>query len=237
MLVHLPIPPFFLANKWLEKKLVQHVLILAADFLGPFVVNGFQSLNALSLTTNKPFSKDRDGLQLGEAAAVILLGSNQVGKYFLKNVNLFNEGHALTRPNPNGEGLKMIYQSFLPQKTLPDLVIAHGTGTIHNDIAEDNAITNTFGDRERAPPITNTKWSIGHTLGSSGAMDLIAACESIQTQNCFEIANTSEIDPQFKAKYLNKNSQHRFPKRIKSVIVNSLGFGGITGALEIGEIA
>jgi hypothetical protein len=225
----------YLAHRWLEKKSVQSVLILAADFLGPFVVNGFQSLKALSETKNRPFAKDRDGLQLGEAAAAILLSQKISGRFLLKNTQLFNEGYGLTRPDPNGQGLNQIYRSFDPEKSLPDLLIAHGTGTLHNDVAEDCVIAATFGAGKRGPPVTNTKWSIGHTLGASGAMDLIAACESIKNQTCFEIANTFEIDPRFQANYLTKNSQHLFPERIYSVIVNSLGFGGITGALEISK--
>lgn len=224
----------YLAHRWLEKKSVQSVLVLAADFLGPFVVHGFQSLNALSSTKNKPFSKDRDGMQLGEAAVAILLSRKLTGPLVLRNVRLFNEGYGLTRPNPNGEGLKEIYRWFEPGSS-PHLIIAHGTGTFHNDLAEDCAIAAAFGNERQRPPVTNTKWSIGHTLGASGAMDFIAACESMKSQTCFEIANTSEIDPGLKANYLIKNSKHLFPKKINSVIVNSLGFGGITGALEIGE--
>jgi len=224
----------YLANRWLKNKSVETVLVLAADLLGPFVINGFQSLKALSASKNRPFSKDRDGLQLGEAAAVILLSRKLKGDFILKHVGLFNEGYGLTRPDPDGQGLREIYGSFGLKKSPPHFVIAHGTGTLHNDAAEDRAIASAFGGVELGPPVSNTKWSIGHTLGASGAMDFIAACESMKTQTCFEIANTSEIDPSFRANYLRKNSKHLFPTQIHSVMVNSLGFGGITGALEIG---
>ena len=75
-----------------------------------------------------------------------------------------------------------------------DLVIAHGTGTPINDACEDRVFTELFR-AGAAPAVTATKGSIGHTLGASGAMDVIAACEALRRQRAFAITGARRIDP------------------------------------------
>ena len=220
-------------ESWLKQKRVEQVLVLACDRLGEFVFKGFQSLHALTQSTPRPFSKARDGLKLGEAATAILLGNDDrtdENTILIRGMGLNTEGYAVTRPSPSGESLKRAYQQ-IQNKHRPDLIIAHGTGTLLNDAAEDQCFSDLFG--EKSIPITGTKWCVGHTLAASAAMDIIAACEVLKSGQAFSLATTLESDPQLKGNYLHRNASLIIPNGISTVLVSSLGFGGIHAMAEL----
>jgi len=209
----------WLAKKWLEAGVVDSVVVAAAEEVGPFVLQGFHCLHALTASVAKPFSKERDGLQLGEAAAVMIF-SNRVSDVVVSGVAVDVEGHAVTRSAPSGESLKRAIHALNLDE--PDLILAHGTGTRLNDEIEDQIFFAEYGTR---PAITGSKWSIGHTLGASGAVDVILACEAIRRQTAFRLGNTEVADPNFRCRYLTQNSDVGVePSRI---LISSLGFGGI----------
>jgi hypothetical protein len=215
-----------LAQQWLNQREVTEVLVLATDLVGPFVYRGFECLRVLAPNGGRPFSQDRSGFYLGEAAAAIVLSSHEGGGAFLRGVGVDAEGFAITRPSQSGESLKRACRSINGFQS-PDLIIAHGTGTVVNDQIEDRVYTSLFPER---PFITGTKWCVGHTLGASGAVDVIAACEALRTQTAFRLATTSEIDPEFQGRYLHASSDLRDLPPISRVMISSLGFGGIHAA-------
>lgn len=219
---------------------VDSALIIAADLVGPFIYKGFSALKVVSPTRNRPFSADRDGLQLGEAVTMIAFSKEprQKTKLRILNVASDTEGSSITRPSVNGAGLVRALQKMQDLTPLtPDLVVAHGTGTKFNDFAEDLALRQflvNLGVPET--PVTNTKWSIGHTLGASGSVDLIAACEILKSQSVFAIANTGEKDPDFQMNYVtSKVAMTGSP--IAQILITSLGFGGVHAALSVERMA
>jgi hypothetical protein len=215
-----------LAKQWIESKRVSHVLILAADMIGPFVNRGFQTLKAMAVEKAKPFDQARQGFYLGDSACVLLLtGETDVPGQIVRSVASDTEGFAVTRPSTSGESLRRAIEKLGGDK--PDLVIAHGTATLANDLSEDRALTQSIGENV---PVTCTKWSVGHTLGASGAMDLIAACEILRNKKVFPIGNTSKIDPELKSNFM-LNSARPFDG--KRVLITSLGFGGVHAAAMI----
>jgi 3-oxoacyl-[acyl-carrier-protein] synthase-1 len=216
----------FLAEQWILQKRAKSVLVLSADEIGPFVNRGFYSLKALSQTKSQPFGAHRDGLQLGEAASAILLGESESAEIEIIGVGIDTEGFAIARPSHSGDSLFKSCEMAIHAHT-PDLIIAHGTGTVANDEVEDQVLSRLF--QKKHVPITSTKWSIGHTLGASASMDLIAACEVLRTQNVFSISNTEEIDLKFQCHYLNgKKMVRQF--QVEQILLTSLGFGGVHGA-------
>ncbi len=220
----------FLARHWLDSEEVDSVLLVASDYIGAFVAKGFQSLRALSTTSVRPFGENRDGLQLGEASAAILLSRKTVPGVEIKGVGLVTEGQSITRPSSDGSSLAEACGIALDGER-PDLIIAHGTGTPMNDRAEDLAFGKLFAD---TPPITATKWSIGHTLGASGAMDIIAACEALKRGTTFRIHNTVERDSTFTGNYLLRETPEAALKLpLQRVLVSSLGFGGAHAGLSL----
>lgn len=224
----------FLAANWLRSRKVKSVLVLAADFIGPFVVNGFQSLKALSKDSARPFSGDRDGLTLGDGAAALLFAAHHQNKdaFQIEGIAIDNEGYAVTRPSQEGESLGRIYDRLRVAGQPVDLVIAHGTGTIENDKIEDRALTRAFQSADQRPVVTATKWCTGHTLGASGALDLIAAAEALKRQEVFGIGTSRQIDSDFQMDYALQTAS----RSIERVLVNSLGFGGAHAALVMNRL-
>ncbi len=230
----------FLAQRWLAQGEVTQVLVLAADRVGPFVTQGFHSLRALTGQRARPFDRSRDGLMLGEAAAVLLL-SAKPGKgesHELEAVGLDAEGFAVTRPSLSGDSLqRACLQLPLLREAPPELIVAHGTGTVLNDQTEAHVFTQLFEAARIKPSITGTKWCIGHTLGASGAMDVIAACRVLETQNVFHLANTHEVDPAFRGNFLAaRDSAANFlpsERAVRRVLITSLGFGGVHAAATL----
>lgn len=217
----------YLAADWLRRGRVSHVLVLAGDRIGPFVYNGFHALKALSEGPGpiRPFSAERDGLRLGEAVGAMVF-SREPSSLSLEGIEIDTEGFAATRPSDAGKSLERAVLRAAGLE-VPDLIIAHGTGTIANDRIEDQVLGGLYKDSM----ITATKWSIGHTLGTSGMMDLIAACESLRRQESFCIATTDKIDPEFKGHYLHAGVSG--PRTFATALVTSLGFGGVHAAARV----
>lgn len=219
-----------LAKKWLQSGACQKVLIIAGDVVGPFVHTGFQSLKALSIEGAKPFQDCRDGLVLGEAFTAIVL-STKASEFELLDCQVFNEAHSVTGASPEGRGLMECIKRLDLNGEKPDFAIAHGTATFLNDKVEDKVLSAAQELFEKDFYITGTKWSVGHTLGASGSVDLIAAMMSLRNQKVFSL-NAKESGPdQFTAKnYL--YDEPRFTN-LDCALVTSLGFGGTNGALMI----
>jgi len=219
-----------LGREWLSQNRVDHVLVLAVDRAGPFVHKGFETLRVVSSSVSRPFGKGRDGLCLGDAAAAILL-CREGGLSEIEGIATDTEGFAVTRPEQSGSSLRRACLGAGAPHRVPDLIIAHGTGTVINDQVEDDVMTALFG--EHKIPVTGTKWSIGHTLGASAAMDVIAGCEVLRTQSAFRIANTQEVDPQLRGNYLSANADLADPFHAERILISSLGFGGVHAAMML----
>ena len=215
-----------LARSWLGRGVARFVVVLAADFVGPFVLQGFHALGALSPTTARPFDGSRDGLLLGEAAGAVVLSREGSGPALLGTA-VDCEGHAVTRPESSASSLQRAIRAALGGRE-PGGVIAHGTATPANDRAEDQAFTATLPHR---PGVTGTKGSVGHTLGASGLVDLVAACEWLGGAGGFPLTGCSTPDPAFRSRFL----LHAEPARVRSLLVTALGFGGVHAAFHVGD--
>lgn len=207
-----------LASSWIERQGFSEVVILAADAAGPFVQKGFGSLNLLTSDQIRPFDRARSGFFLGEAACALILSATP-SSLKLTGVGLDAEGSPVTRPTASGASLVRAGHQ-LPHRN-PDVVIAHGTGTLINDETEDLAFSQLFANR---PAVTGTKWCVGHTLAVSGGLDLIAACRILEDQKVFRLPFTEGVD--FKSAYLTSSAP--LPAApFRSAWVSSLGFGGV----------
>jgi hypothetical protein len=218
-----------------DQEILDYAVLISGDLIGPFIYNGFNSLKVLSSTKNLPFSQNRDGLQLGEALAVVLFSKTKTSSSLnLSSVQSDTEGSSITRPSVKGVGLARTIQQISSKLNNfnPDLIIAHGTGTQFNDLAEDQAFSE-LRDKKILQDfsITNTKWCIGHTLGASGCMDLIAGCEILKKNRTFSIATLDQADPKFKMNYLGQ--KENLEKSIQQILITSLGFGGVHSSITL----
>jgi hypothetical protein len=222
----------FLAKRWLERGEIRDVLVIAADRIGPFIARGFHALRAVTPDKARPFSAERNGLQLGEAAAAIVLSSTP-GPFEIDGVGIDAGGFGVTHPSRAGLSLTRACLTLPEIRTMaPDLIIAHGTCTRINDAIEDQVFHEIFCGTSAPLPITATKWCIGHTMGASGAMDLIAACEAMTHQQVFRIANTPQADPAFMGRYLAAGCDEQ-AGHIRRVLMTSMAFGGIQAAATV----
>jgi 3-oxoacyl-[acyl-carrier-protein] synthase II len=208
------------------------------DALGELVFSGFDSLQALSPTVCRPFDARRDGLALGEGAAVLNLetldSARRRGAEILGEIIGYGtaiDGHHLTQPHPQGSTtLTVMKLACANARVTPeeiDYVNAHGTGTVLNDSSEALAISEWAGPRAATLPVSSTKASIGHLLGGAGAVEAVVCLMTLREQWLPPEIAFETPDPACKFPIVQKPQD----ARVNVVLSNSFGFGGVNAAL------
>ncbi len=178
-----------LAGEWIEDGEADVVLAGGVDALCRFVHGGFESLRALSPGEVRPFGRDREGLQLGEGAAVLVVESDahlkqRQGRCLSRISGAATAGDAfhLTAPHREGRGMERALTEALTEARLTlqdlDLVNAHATGTPFNDAMEAKVLARMAGDRPL--PVNAIKSRFGHTLGAAGALEAVMLVLALQ---------------------------------------------------------
>jgi 3-oxoacyl-[acyl-carrier-protein] synthase II len=208
------------------------------DALGELVFSGFDSLQALSPTVCRPFDSKRDGLALGEGAAMLALET--LGHARRRRALILGEligygtsidQHHLTQPQPQGRTtLAVMRQACASAAVTPDdidYVNAHGTGTPLNDGSEAVAISEWAGAHAATLPVSSTKASIGHLLGAAGAVEAVVCLMALRGQWLppQEIFDTPDPACQFPIVHQPQKAD------LNLVLSNSFGFGGVNAAL------
>jgi 3-oxoacyl-[acyl-carrier-protein] synthase II len=171
---------FSLARMLLEGAAVDAVVVGGADVLTPRVAATFAQVHLICPAPSVPFS-ERTGTSLGEGAAMFVLerepARGRAAIAWLLGEGLAADAHHETAPEPRGRGTTQAIRAALAHAGVDasavDLVIAHGTGTAHNDSAEASAIIEVFGHAAR-PAVTALKGMLGHAQGAAGAIELAA---------------------------------------------------------------
>lgn len=208
------------------------------DALSPMLFAGFDALQSLSPTTCRPFDARRDGLALGEGAAVLALetleSARRRGAPILGEVLGYGttiDLHHLTQPHPEGEAalrsmtLACANAGIGPDEV--DYVNAHGTGTPLNDAAEALAINRWAGPRATTLPVSSTKASVGHLLGAAGAVEAVICLMALREGFLPPERALETVDP------LCRFPVVREPREspIHIALSNSFGFGGVNATL------
>jgi 3-oxoacyl-[acyl-carrier-protein] synthase II len=158
------------------------ILAGGSDPLCPFTLSGFNSLQALDPNPCSPFDKNRNGLNLGEGAAVLILETltgatarNAKVLAVLRGWAMNNDAFHTTAPHKEGSGLAHCIRLSMEMAEVSGdevgYVNAHGTGTPLNDIAEASAYETAFRARRHPIPVSSTKSYFGHCLGAAGAVE------------------------------------------------------------------
>lgn len=159
------------ARSLLALGLSDAVICGAADSLCGLTANGFAALGALSADVCNPCSKNRDGLTLGEGAA-LFLATREPGGIQLAGVGESSEAHHISAPDPEGRGAEAAMRGALSDAGVAageiDYLSLHGTGTPQNDPMECAAVDRVLG---RRVPCSSTKPLTGHALGAAGALE------------------------------------------------------------------
>lgn len=170
------------AARLLKAGVVDAVVTGGADALSRFTVAGFGSLGSLSAQRSRPLSVHRDGLNLGEGAALFLM-TREPGAVRLSGWGESSDAHHMSAPDPSGAGAQLAIGQALARAGVESAAIdylnLHGTGTPHNDAMESLAVARLLG---HDIPVSSTKPLTGHALGAAGAIEAGFAWLSL-TQN------------------------------------------------------
>lgn len=165
------------AMRLLEAGLYQHAVVVGCDLQTRFIVSGFQSFKALSPEPCLPFSEERKGLNLGEAAATIIYSRERLSvsgeRYWaLEAGAIHNDANHLSAPSRTGEGAYQCLMDVLQgvKKEEIGLIGVHGTATLYNDAMEQTALER-VGLQEI--PRSVLKPYFGHTMGAAGVLETI----------------------------------------------------------------
>ncbi len=220
-----------LGARMIKSGKLDRVIVGGADCLSKFTINGFKTLMILSETDCKPFDENRTGLNLGEAAAFLVLESDEVVKKENKKVLAYVSGYAnandafhQTASSEDGEGATLAMQKALKVANLLaediDYVNAHGTATPNNDSSESKAISRIFNND--IPDFSSTKGYTGHTLAAAGAIEAVYSILALQNDTVFP--NLNFETPMVETSLIPETEVVR--KKIDHVLSNSFGFGG-----------
>lgn len=216
----------------------------------PMGLGGFINSKALSQRNNapteasRPFDKDRDGFVLGEGAGVLVLEELDHAKrrhapVYAEVLGCGNtaDAHHITAPHPCGVGAAAAMRFALRDaKVNPDdiqYINAHGTSTELGDEAETLAIKTVFGPHAHQLAISSTKSMVGHLLGASGGVELIATALTIKHGVVHPTINYQTPDPKCDLDYVPNSAR---VMRVRRAISNSFGFGGHNCSLVIGAL-
>jgi 3-oxoacyl-[acyl-carrier-protein] synthase II len=213
----------------------RRVLCGGYDALCELVFAGFSALQAATGGKSRPFDAARDGLVLGEGAAVFLLERFDEAKHpplvELTGYGATTDNHHLTQPNPDGSGPRRAIETALASAAWTadslDYVNAHGTATIFNDACEARALAAVC---PRAP-MSSTKGQMGHALGAAGAIE--AAFCALALRGGFLPANINFRSAGPEAEGLDIVANTSRPAAIRRALSSSLGFGGANAALAL----
>lgn len=210
------------------------------DGLNQLVFSGFDSLQALSPTAGRPFDAHRDGLGIGEGAAMIAMetleSARRRGAVILGELSGYGatiDLHHLTQPHPQGDAaVASMTQACAMAGLTPadiDYVNAHGTGTPLNDEAEAIAINRWAGNRVGTLPVSSTKAGVGHLLGAAGAVEavvcLMALCgQWLPPEIAFETPDAACAFPVVR---------EACDVPVNVALSNSFGFGGVNATLVL----
>ena len=216
-----------LATRMIKAGLYRRAVILGADAISRFMVSGFQSFMSLSASGCMPFDARRDGLNLGEGAASILLeaGDAMEGDIELVRGAMHNDANHISGPSRTGEGLFLAIRDAL-EGARPDLISAHGTATPYNDNMESIAVSRSgLND----VPVNSLKGYFGHTLGAAGLLEAIISIESMKAGVAIGTRGFEEYGVSEQINVIRDNFKHE----INSVLKLASGFGGSNAAVLI----
>jgi 3-oxoacyl-[acyl-carrier-protein] synthase I len=226
------------ARRLLRSGRCDAVLVGGVDSLALTTVRGFQSLSASSAHVCRPFSAARDGMNVGEGAAYLLLERESPAggtvrspaRGWLAGIGESNDAFHMSAPDPEGRGAIAAMQAALADAGLQasdiGYVNAHGTGTVRNDVAEAHAIAHVLG---RAVPVVSTKSYTGHMLGAGGATEAVFTLAALEQQWIPANLGVEPVDPEIGLEL----PAERRALPLRHALSNSFAFGGSNIAIVL----
>lgn len=223
--------------KLIQNGILDRVIVGGTDALSKFTLNGFSTLMIVTDTFNTPFDNDRKGLNLGEAAAFLVLESDELIKKenkkvlgYLSGYGNANDAHHQTASSDEGNGAFFAMEKAMKVSGLKneeiDYINVHGTATPNNDLSEGKAMIRIFGEGN-VPDFSSTKAFTGHTLAAAAAIESVYSLLALNHNIIFPNLNFKTKMDEFNLIPITEVKE----KEINHVLSNSFGFGGNCSSL------
>jgi 3-oxoacyl-[acyl-carrier-protein] synthase I len=222
------------ATRLIKSELYDQVFVVAGDVVSQFVLSGFNSFQAMSNSSCKPYSLNRSGVNLGEAAAAVLVTSAiEKSKAVVVGDSSINDANHISGPSRTGEGLFRSTKNAIAEAKIEssaiDYISAHGTATPFNDEMEAIAFNRL---NLQDVPLNSLKGYFGHTLGASGLLETVLGIESMLQGKLFASFGFDEIGVSKSINVIKTNHD----KNIQYFLKTASGFGGCNTAVVFEKV-
>jgi len=212
----------------------ENAVVAGADVISSFILSGFESFQALSPQVCRPFDKSRDGLNLGEGAATIILSTNRKYSENIKVLggSVSNDANHISGPSRTGQELSFAIDQSLKEAGLStddiSFISAHGTATPYNDEMEATAMQLSH---LQSVPLNSLKGYYGHTLGAAGLIESVISIQSLKEELLLPTPGYNECGVSQPVNVI-ANLQ---PIQAKTFLKTASGFGGCNAAVIFGK--
>jgi len=236
------------AFRWIQRGYMDIMLAGGSEAcITPLAVAGFGNMKALSTRNDdpqrasRPFDKDRDGFVIGEGSGIVILESLEHA--LARNAKIYAEiigysatadAYHITSPDPEAKGVTRCMQLALADAGIApsevSYINAHGTSTPFNDKFETLAIKKVFNNYSGNIPVSSTKSMVGHSLGATGAIEVIVTALAVKHDIIPPTINYETPDPDCDLDYVPNVARNA---TVNVAMSNSFGFGGTNGVLVL----
>jgi len=221
-------------KRLIEAGIVDVAIVGGADTLSRMPINGFNSLESLSVTRCQPFARDRKGITIGEGAALMVL-TREPHPITLPGVGESSDAYHISAPHPEGEGaIRAIKQALdSARMTAADVgyINLHGTATQLNDRIESAVVNQLFGE---SVPCSSTKHLTGHTLGAAGIIEAAISMLILERNLPLPAQDFSDSPPDPTLPRCGILHQPQ-PLNTPIILSNSFAFGGNNASILLGK--
>jgi len=222
------------AKNMIQAGKYKDAFVVAGDEITEFVISGFNSFQAIGTEPCKPYDKNRNGINIGEATAAVYITSeltqNEKFSFKILGDSAINDANHISGPSRTGDGLFASIRNAMTEAKVSaekiDFISAHGTATIYNDEMEAVA----FNRMElQQVPLNSMKGFYGHCLGASGLLESIISMESASHGTLISSKNFEEMGISQPLNIIKENQL----AEIKYILKTASGFGGCNAAIVL----
>ena len=222
------------AKNMIQAGKYKDAFVVAGDEISEFVISGFNSFQAIGSEPCKPYDKNRNGINLGEATAAAYITStpseNEKLKFKVLGDSAINDANHISGPSRTGDGLFASVKNAMKEANISseqiDFISAHGTATLYNDEME--AVAFNRMDLQNVP-LNSMKGYYGHCLGASGLLESIISMESALNNTLIPSKNFVEMGISQDLNIIKENKS----ADIKYILKTASGFGGCNAAIVL----
>ncbi|MDN5395141.1 MAG: beta-ketoacyl synthase [Chryseobacterium sp.] len=222
------------AKNMIQTGKYKDAFVMAGDEVSEFVISGFNSFQAIGTEPCKPYDKNRNGINIGEAAAAMYITSaldkNEKFRFKILGDSAVNDANHISGPSRTGDGLYASIRNAMTEAHVTpkqvDFISAHGTATLYNDEMEAIA----FNRMElQHVPLNSMKGYYGHCLGASGLLESIISMESARHGLLIPSKNFKEMGVSQPLNIIEENQ----PASVQYILKTASGFGGCNAAIVL----